>query len=77
MPAIRAVPSTSPLGASPRATIAAVSGLMRITARARARRSLSGLAPDVHHARAAGAVQVGQTVLAHTPNRSALYEFGL
>ena len=45
MPAIRAVPSTSPFGASPRATIAAVSGLMRTTARARARRSLSAFPP--------------------------------
>src|ERR671933_847580 len=45
MPAMRAVPSTSPLGASPRATAAAVLADMRTTARATARRSVTGLAP--------------------------------
>src|SRR5688500_14093837 len=45
MPAMRAVPSTSPFGASPRATAAAVSGAMRTIARATARRSVTGLAP--------------------------------
>ena len=38
MPAIRAVPSTSPFGASPAATAAAVSGVMGTTACATARR---------------------------------------
>src|SRR3954453_7046004 len=45
MPAMRAVPITSPLGASPRATAAAVSADMRTVARARARRSLTSLPP--------------------------------
>src|SRR4051812_49585188 len=45
MPARRAVPRTSPLGASPAATTAAVAGLMRTTARATARRVVAGLAP--------------------------------
>src|SRR5690349_10033746 len=45
MPAMRAVPRTSPFGASPAATAAAVSGLMRTTARATARRAVSSLAP--------------------------------
>src|SRR4051795_10072953 len=43
MPAMRAVPSTSPFGASPAATVAAVAGAMRTTARATARRALTGL----------------------------------
>src|SRR6266508_453728 len=45
MPAMRAMPSTSPLGASPRATAAAVSGAIRTTARATARRSVTCLSP--------------------------------
>src|SRR5687768_17115290 len=45
MPAMRAVPTTSPFGASPRATAAAVSGAMRTTARATARRSVTSLSP--------------------------------
>src|SRR5215210_692378 len=45
MPAMRAVPITSPLGASPRATAAAVSGAIRTTARASARRSVTSLPP--------------------------------
>src|SRR3954447_18508256 len=44
-PAMRAVPSTSPLGASPAATVAAVRGDMRTVARATARRSLTALSP--------------------------------
>src|SRR5688500_19687904 len=45
MPAMRAVPTTSPLGASPRATAAAVWGAIRTTARATARRSVTSFAP--------------------------------
>src|SRR3954454_17475888 len=45
MPARRAVEATSPLGASPRATAAAVSALMCTTARATARRSVTSLPP--------------------------------
>ena len=45
IPAMRAVPSTSPLGASPRSTVAAVSGDILTTARATARRSVTGLPP--------------------------------
>src|SRR5512142_2181715 len=45
MPAIRATPMTSPLGALPAATVAAVSGETRTRARARARRSVAGLSP--------------------------------
>src|SRR4051812_38699455 len=44
-PAMRAVPSTSPLGASPSATTRAVAGDMRTTARATARRWVTGLSP--------------------------------
>src|SRR3954452_8286693 len=44
-PAMRAVPRTSPFGASPARTFAAVSGDMRTRARATARRSLAGLSP--------------------------------
>src|SRR5438874_9596357 len=45
MPAILAVPRTSPLGVSPCSTIAAVSGATRMIARATARRSLGCLSP--------------------------------
>src|SRR5579884_4537723 len=45
MPAIRAVASTSPLGALPSATARAVSGETLTAARASARRSVAGLAP--------------------------------
>src|SRR5215218_190432 len=45
MPAMRAVPSTSPFGALPSRTAAAVVGLMRTTARASARRSVTSLPP--------------------------------
>src|SRR5215208_2948458 len=45
IPAIRAVPTTSPFGASPRAIAAAVSADIRTVARARARRSVTGLSP--------------------------------
>src|SRR5918995_4008515 len=44
MPAIRATPATSPFGASPAATLAAASGDIRTTARARAQRSVGALA---------------------------------
>src|SRR5881398_3374300 len=45
MPARRAVPRTSPFGASPAATAAAVSGLIRTIACATARRAVTALAP--------------------------------
>ncbi len=45
MPASRAVPMTSPFGASPRATAAAVSGLIATRASATAMRSVSFLSP--------------------------------
>src|SRR3954468_22592578 len=45
MPAMRAVPTTSPFGRSPAATSAAVSGAIRTTARATARRSVTSLPP--------------------------------
>src|SRR5262245_1268640 len=44
MPATRATPRTSPLGASPAATAAAVSGAIRTNARATARRRVTSLA---------------------------------
>ena len=44
IPAIRATAATSPFGASPAATLAAASGDIRTTARARAQRSVSALA---------------------------------
>ncbi len=43
MPAMRATASTSPFGASPAATTAAVSGRMRIVARATARLRVTAL----------------------------------
>src|SRR5215207_9961165 len=45
IPAIRAVPTTSPFGPSPRATAVAVAGVMSTTARATARRSVASLPP--------------------------------
>src|SRR3954464_4847175 len=45
MPATRAVPRTSPFGASPATTAAAVSALMRTIACATARRAVAGLSP--------------------------------
>src|SRR5262245_63825565 len=43
MPAMRATPNTSPLGASPAATAAAVWGAIRTNARATARRRVTSL----------------------------------
>src|SRR3954451_21408736 len=45
MPAMRAVATTSPFGRSPAATSAAVSGFIRTTHSAIARRSVTGFAP--------------------------------
>src|SRR5919206_5040359 len=42
---MRAVPSTSPFGASPPRTAATVSGVIRTSARATARRSVTSLSP--------------------------------
>src|SRR5436190_1942044 len=52
MPATRATPSTSPFGASPAATAAAVWGAIRTNARATARRLVTSL-PDTSTIRAA------------------------
>ncbi len=60
MPAIRATPITSPLGASPAATACAVAGVTRTT-ELRHRPALGGgLLAHVHHPRPARGVEMGQ-----------------
>ena len=65
IPAIRAVPSTSPLVMALLATLAVVSGAIITLQRASARRWVGSFGRDVDHAGAAERVEVGQAAVGH------------